>query len=182
MSDDGGVWGGTWPRGHHPPQLLLDDGAHVNADGGCALQAAEFLAHVRLLLDMARGGRQCPRRRLRQCATGCLPFWTREHCSANKGADTNAPGSEKGNALHVAARRVRRASFGCCWRKGQTNEFYSSALCAAARCAHENIIQLLLVNGPRVGVLEGKFGSALLIAASDGHESTIGLLLEKGPT
>jgi hypothetical protein len=100
----------------------------------------------------------------------------------NKIADMNASGSEKGNALQVAARCVRRASFGCYWRKGQTNEFYSSGLCAAARCAHENIIQLLLVNGPRVGAPEGKFCSTLLVGASDGHESTIGLLLEKGPT
>jgi hypothetical protein len=58
----------------------------------------------------------------------------------------------------------------------------STAVRCALRHAHDNIIQLLLVNGPRVGAPEGKFGSALLVAASDGHESTIRLLLEKGPT
>jgi hypothetical protein len=50
----------------------------------------------------------------------------------NKGADSNAPGSEKENALQVAARCFRRASFGCCLRRGQTNEFDSSPVCAAA--------------------------------------------------
>lgn len=58
--------------------------------------------------------------------------------------------------------------------------YYGTALQAAARCGHINIVQKLLDAGAEVNVLEGRWDTALRAALVGGHADVVETLLEHG--
>ncbi|SLM37407.1 P-loop containing nucleoside triphosphate hydrolase [Lasallia pustulata] len=137
-------------------QLLLKNGADVNAQGGYygnALQAASLDGHesvVQLLLK-------------------------------NK-ADVNAQDGFYGNALQAASLDGHESVVQLLLKnKADVNAqdgFYGNALQAASDGGHESVVQLLLRNGADVNDQGGYFGNALQAASYEGHESVVQLLLD----
>lgn len=152
-------------------QLLLDNGANVNAQGGyhgSALQAAVAEKHqgiVQLLLD--------------------------------NGADVNAQGGHYGTALQAAAAAKHQGILQLLLENGaEVNAqagLYGTALLAAAYRGSQEIVQLLLENSADVNISfeSGKsiddinteaeyLGSALQAAASNARIGVMQLLLDNG--
>lgn len=140
-------------------QLLLNSGAHVNAQGGKygnALQAASTLGHtsiVRLLLG--------------------------------NGADPNIDGGYYGNALQVAAtKRDNDAIIQLLLNSGAhinaQGGTYGNALQAASTLGHTSAVRLLLENGADVNAPGGPYKTALLAARATGHKDIVQLLVRRG--
>ena len=147
-------------------QLLLDEGADVNAqvgNYGYALQAAmaaKYTLHdylvevVQLLLD--------------------------------KGADVNAQGGMYGNALQaaVASDKSKVEVIQLLLDEGADintqGGVYGNALQAAANCGRVEFVQLLLGEGADVNAQGGMFGNALQAAANGGRVEFVQLLLDEG--
>ncbi|KAJ5477775.1 hypothetical protein N7530_003284 [Penicillium desertorum] len=145
-------------RGHKETvQLLLDQGADVNAQGGWygnALQAASAGGHketVKLLLD--------------------------------QGADISAQGGCYGNALQAASTRGLKEVVQLLLDQGPDvnarGGTYRNALHAASTRGHIDIVQLLLDQDADVSALGGEFGIALL-AASGRRKEVVQMLLDQG--
>jgi hypothetical protein len=140
-------------------QLLLNEGADVNAQGGWygnALQAASAEGH-------------------RQVVNMLL----------NRGADVNAHGGEYySNALQAASAHGHEQIVKILLDKGaevnaQGGRYYSSALHAAAAGDHEQVIKVLLDKGAEVNVQSGRYYSKALGAAIDNSNKQISELLLK---
>ncbi|KAL8879663.1 MAG: hypothetical protein Q9198_002769, partial [Flavoplaca austrocitrina] len=58
--------------------------------------------------------------------------------------------------------------------------YYGTALQCAARLGHLELVQLLLVSGAEVNIVEGEHGTALRAAVLGGHEQVVCLLLQNG--
>ena len=147
-------------------QLLLDEGADINAQGGRygnALQAAMaatyalrdyYVEVVQLLLD--------------------------------KGADVNAQGGQYGNALQAAAYSGKVEAFQLLLDKGADvnaqGGMYGNALQAAAYCGKVEAFQLLLDEGADVNAQGGEYGHVLqaAVASDDSKVEVIQLLLDNG--
>lgn len=139
-------------------QLLLDNGAHVNASGsdhGNALEAASSRGHeqtVRLLL--------------------------------NHGAHVNAVGSNHGAALQAACLRGHEKIVRILLRSGaDINAFggvYGTALIAAPCQDHQKILRNMNQGGAKIEVFEKVYGTALIAASSEGHENIVRYLRKRG--
>ncbi|SLM38552.1 P-loop containing nucleoside triphosphate hydrolase, partial [Lasallia pustulata] len=139
-------------------QLLLKNGADVNAQGGyydSALQAASNGGHesvVQLLLD--------------------------------NGAGINTQGGQYGNALQGASYRGHESVVQLLLKnKADVNAqggYYDSALQAASNGGHDSVVQLLLDNGASINTQGRQFSNALQAASCGGHESVVKLLLKNG--
>ncbi|KAJ7250216.1 hypothetical protein C8J57DRAFT_1667758 [Mycena rebaudengoi] len=136
-------------------QLLITQGANVNAQGGIygnPLLTASFHGHeavVQLLLD--------------------------------RGADVNAVGGEYGTALQAASRNGHEAVVQLLRNQGanvnvQGGQF-GTALQAASLKGHEMVVQLLLDRGADVNVQGGIYGTPLQAASILQHEAVVQLLL-----
>ena len=145
--------------GHeHIVELLLANGADVNAQGGRygnALQAASQDGHnkiVELLLE--------------------------------KGANVNAQGGLYGNALQAASQRGHNKIVELLLEKGANvnaqGGLYGNALQAASQRGCSKIVELLLEKGADVNAQGGEYGNALQAASQMGHRKIVELLLEKG--
>ncbi|ERS97064.1 hypothetical protein HMPREF1624_06393 [Sporothrix schenckii ATCC 58251] len=139
-------------------QLLLDNGADVNAQGGHygnALQAVSLRGHekiVKLLFD--------------------------------KGADIHVQGGHFGNALQAASVFGHKKIIELLLDKGadihaQGGQF-GNALQAASSRGYEKIVELLLDKGADVHAQGGLYGSALQAASWGGQGKIVKLLLNKG--
>ncbi|KAJ7142814.1 ankyrin repeat-containing domain protein, partial [Mycena epipterygia] len=147
-------------------EMLLDNGADVNARGGgkygSALQAASIGGHkdiVRLLLE--------------------------------KGAEINAMGRKHGNGFTLPGSALQDAS-----EKGHVEIVlmllqnganvhsrggeYGCALHAASTRGHPEIVSILLENGADINTPPGIYGSPLYAATSGGHKAVVEILLESG--
>ncbi|KAJ6579081.1 ankyrin repeat domain-containing protein [Mycena vulgaris] len=138
-------------------QLLIDNGADVNAQGGYfknALQAASLNGHelvVKLLID--------------------------------KGANVNAQGGYFGNAMQAASWNGNESMVQLLIDNADVNTeggAYGNALQATSYNGHELIVQLLINKGADVNVQGGPFGNALQAASLNGHELIVHLLIGKG--
>ena len=139
-------------------QVLLDQGADVNASGGIygnALKAASEGGHetvVQVLLD--------------------------------QGADVNASGGIYGNALKIASEGGHETVVQLLLDRGAdvnaSGGIYGNALEAASEGGHEMVVQLLLDWGADVNASGGRDGNALEAASRGGHETVVQLLLDRG--
>ena len=139
-------------------QLLLEEGADVNAQGGFygnALQAASSQNDeivIRLLL--------------------------------NKGADVNAQGGHYGNALQAASFHDNETTLRLLLDKGADvnaqGGYYGNALQAALFHDNETAVQLLLSRGADINAQGGYYDNALQTAPFQDNETAIRLLLDKG--
>ena len=139
-------------------QMLLDQGADVNAQGGengTALQAACFRGNketVQMLLD--------------------------------QGADVNAPGGQYGNALQTACYYGYKEIVQILLDRGadvnaQGSDF-GNALQAACSHGNKEIVQMLLDQGVDVNVQGGRYRNALHAASFNGYKDIVQILLGKG--
>ena len=182
-------------------QLLLDEGADVNAqvgNYGYALQAAmaaKYTLHdylvevVQLLLDKgadvnAQGGMYG--NALQAAAySGKVEFF---QLLLDKGADVNAQGGEYGNALQaaVASDKSKVEVIQLLLDNGADINAqggrHGNALQAAVefRDRKVEVIQLLLDKGADINAQGGEYGYALQAAAYRGKVEVIQLLLDKG--
>jgi ankyrin repeat protein len=172
-------------------ELLLNNGANVNAQGGRygnALQAALYNSHeavVRLLLEKgadinAQGG---------QYGNALLAALYKSHevvvrLLLDKGADVNAQDRIFGNALQAASDRGYEAVVRLLLDRGADvnaqGRTYGSALQAASARGHEAVVRLLLDRGADVNAQGRVYGSALQAASASGHEAVVRLLLDRG--
>jgi ankyrin repeat protein len=141
-------------------QLLLDEDADVNAQGGrCrysnALQAASAEGHkqvVKMLL--------------------------------NKGADVNAQNIHYGNALRAASAKGHEQVVKTLLDKGADvnaqNRRYGSSLHAASAEGYNQVVEMLLNKGADVNAQGERYGNALRAASAEGHEQVVKILLDKG--
>jgi ankyrin repeat protein len=139
-------------------QLLLDQGADVNAqDGywGNALQSASEQGHkqvVKMLLD--------------------------------KGADVNAQGGHYGNALYAASGRGNEQVVKMLLDKGADvnarGRYWGNALQAASEQGYKQVVKMLLDKGADVNAQDGRWGNALQAASGRGHEQVVKVLIDKG--
>lgn len=139
-------------------QMLLDEGADVNAQGGyygSALQAASVDGHkeiVQILLD--------------------------------RGADANAQGGYFGNALQTASGRGYKKIVSRLLNRGAhvntQGGLYGNALQAASGHGPVTIVEMLLDNGADVNAQGGYYGNALQAAAVNGRRKVVRILLDEG--
>jgi ankyrin repeat protein len=139
-------------------QLLLDEDANVNAQGGDhgnALQAASVGGHtqvVKMLLD--------------------------------KGAKVNAQGGDYGNALQAASIGGHTQVVKMLLDKGANVNAqggdYGNALQAASEGGHLQVVMMLLEAGAEVNVRSRFHSNALQAAMSRGHTQVVKILLNKG--
>ncbi|KAJ1322984.1 ankyrin repeat domain-containing protein 50 [Microdochium nivale] len=131
-------------------QLLLDNGADINAQGGYfgnALQAAVSSGNeelVQLLLDSGAKVRQ------------------------------------GGDALRMASSRGYEKTVQLLLNNGAHLNAQSESLQIASSGGHEKIVQLLLDNGSDLNAQRGAYGTALEAACSKGYEKIVQLLLDSG--
>ncbi|KAJ7675984.1 hypothetical protein DFH06DRAFT_672643 [Mycena polygramma] len=169
-------------------EIVLDNGADVNAAGGSALQAAARRGNVdtvRLLLNHgadvnAAGGEY----------GGALQYAVRNrHMDTVRlllehGADVNAVGGNYGSVLQGAASGGSMDIVRLLLDKGAdvnaVGDYFGNALQAAAVGGNVDIVRILLEHGADVNAVGGYFGSALQAAARYGHADIVRILLEHG--
>ncbi|KAJ6579069.1 ankyrin repeat domain-containing protein [Mycena vulgaris] len=158
---DQALYGASYHGHMQMVQLLLDNSADLNTQGGAcgnALQAASLNGHelvVQLLI--------------------------------NKGADVNAQGGVYGNAVQAASLNGHELVVQLLINKGVDvnaqlgyGGYFGNALQAASYKGHELVVQLLIDKGADVNAQGGKLGNALQAASYKGHELVVQLLIDKG--
>ena len=185
-------------------QMLIDNGADVNAKGGphCnALQAAVYKRHEAVVRVLAKHGAdvnvQCKFGTALQTAAHKVLKLDLIQLLIENGADVNLEGPKYGSALHAAvsvSSRYHPES-----RQTQNLERiqllidngsnvnaeggpHGSVLRAAVHSGVKNVVRLLLKNGADVRATSGKHRStALHAAASSEDEALIRSILDQGP-
>ncbi|KAF8218034.1 ankyrin repeat-containing domain protein [Mycena galopus ATCC 62051] len=171
-------------------QLLLENGADVNANGGLALKLAssqgnddmvQFLIHSGADVNMYSD----------QFGTALLAAASKGHEStvrlllennANKNIEDGISGSEA--ALVVASGQGHKSivkmliSLGTNVNALLGGIISGTALQAASSKGHESIARLLIEAGANTNICGGGFGTALLAASRPGHQSLVQLLIE----
>ena len=104
----------------------------------------------------------------------------------DNGADVNAYGGQRGNALYAAASEGLEEVVKLLLKRGADvnakGGSYGNALQAASCSSGDNVevVKLLLERGADVNAQGGLYGSALQAAVTKDHEEVIRLLLERG--
>ena len=139
-------------------QVLLENGADVNAQGGfygTALQAASSGGHDQVVQRLL------------------------EH-----GADVNAQGGHYSTALQTTSVKGHDQVVQRLLKHGADvnaqGGYYGTALQAASAGGHDQIVQRLLEHGADVNTQGGYYGTALQAASSRGHDQVVQRLLEHG--
>ncbi|KAJ5410107.1 uncharacterized protein N7487_004466 [Penicillium crustosum] len=172
-------------------QLLLNRGAHVNAQGGrhgYALVAACFNGHiniVQLLLNRgahvnSQGGRH-GYALVAACFKGHIKI---VQLLLKRGAHVNAQGGRHGNALQAACAGGHDKIAQLLLQEGAAvnaqGGFYGNALQAACAGGHDKIAQLLLQEEAAVNAQGGFYGNALQAACFGGYDKIVRDLLGHG--
>jgi ankyrin repeat protein len=172
-------------------QVLLDNGADINAQGGHygnALQAASAEGHketVQVLLDKgadvnAQGGHYG--NALRAASAGGHKETVQ--VLLDKGADVNTRGGRFGNALRAASAGGHKETVQVLLDKGADintqSGRYGNALYAASARGHKETVQVLFDNGADADAHGGDYGNPLQAASAGGHKETVQVLLDKG--
>ncbi|KAJ7278126.1 hypothetical protein C8J57DRAFT_161331 [Mycena rebaudengoi] len=175
-------------------QLLISQGANMNAEGGRygnALQAASMGGHeavTQLLLDQganvnAQGGS------FGNALTAASLFGHEAvvQLLLDRGADVNAQGGGYGNALQAASLEGHEVVVELLLNRGAevnaVGSYHGTALQAASYEGHKAVVQLLLNRGADVNAQGGEYGTALQAASWDGYEgceAVVQLLLAHG--
>ncbi|KAJ5963373.1 uncharacterized protein N7479_003249 [Penicillium vulpinum] len=172
-------------------QVLLEQGADVNAEGGHyrnALQAACSSGYDNIAQMLLKWGANVNAQHdlygnaLKAACSGghnniaqMLLEW---------GADVNAEGGRYGNALHAACSSghdsIVQTLLECGADVNAEGGRYRNALQAACSSGHDNIAQMLLKWGANVNVQDNRYGNALQAACFGGHDNIVQMLLERG--
>ncbi|KAJ5982454.1 hypothetical protein N7451_012554 [Penicillium sp. IBT 35674x] len=172
-------------------QLLLENGAEVNAQGGKfgnALQAASSGGHDKIVQLLLENGAEV------NAQGGKFGNALQAACSGGhdkivqllleNGAEVDAQSEWSENALHIASSRGDDKIVQLLLENGAEvdaeREWSGNALHIASSRGDDKIVQLLLENGAEVNAQGGKFGNALQAACSGGHDKIVQLLLENG--
>jgi ankyrin repeat protein len=171
-------------------QLLLENGADVNAQGGfCenALQVASDLGHdavVKTLLDNGANVNAVGIYGTALQAASLHGYEVIVRLLLDYGADVNDPGASYSNALlsasfvgHVAVVKAlldNGADVNALWKDG------FNAISAASDGGHEAVVRLLLDNGADVNAHRERDCTALWVASLRGHEAVVQMLLDNG--
>lgn len=135
-------------------QLLLKRGVHVNSGGGNALEVAAYKGHEKIMQLLLEGG-----------------------------ADVHAQGGDFGGALLAAASGGHAKAMRLLFESGvdvnAQGASFEDALQIAVDERHINVLQILLENA-NVNTQRQSIGNVLQVAAYDGQERIVRLLLEKG--
>jgi len=173
---------------------LLENGADINAQGGCfgsPLQAAATKGYeniVAVLLDKgvdvnAQGGDDCGRALQAASGEGHNKIVT---ILSTNGADVNAysEGLYGGSALYAASYKGYDGIVAMLVDKGADVNAQGGqcghALQAASREGHDKIVTMLVDKGADVNAQGGYFGTALQAASSMGFDKIVAILLDKG--
>ncbi|KAF4829521.1 Ankyrin-1 [Colletotrichum siamense] len=140
-------------------QLLLDEGANANGQGGqygTALQAASHEGHLGVI-----------------------------HILLNAGADIDAAGGTFGNALQIACREGHFDTVQALVNKGANINAQGgvdgTALQASSLRGHRKIVQMLLEQGAEVNTEQcGLYSNPLQAAVSNNHAEIVEMLLSRG--
>lgn len=172
-------------------QLLLKNGADVNAQGGAfgnALQAALYDGHVEVIGLLLRHGADVNAQG-REGGNALQAALRYGHENLIQlllvcGANVNAQGGEYGNALQAAIERGNEDAVRLLLEKGanvndQGGRYGTALQAAASYNSNEEMVQLLLDKGAKVNVQSGEFGNALQAAMYDGNERVVQLLLDR---
>jgi ankyrin repeat protein len=173
-------------------QLLLDEDADVNAEGGPygnALQAASVRGHEQVVKMLLKQGANVNAQAgyysnaLQAASAG--GYKQIVEILLDKGADINAQGGWYGNALQAASAGGYKQIVEILLDKGadidaQGGLYYSSALEAALEEDYEQVAKLLLDKGADINIQDGWYGNALLVASGRGYKQIVELLLNKG--
>jgi hypothetical protein len=113
-----------------------------------------------------------------------LGFGTITRLLLDKGADVNAQGGERGNALHAASdggheQVVKMLLDAGADINAQGGE-YGNALHAASDGGHEQVVKMLLDAGADINAQGGEYGNALQAASEEGYEQVVKMLLDVG--
>jgi ankyrin repeat protein len=177
-----------------PAQILLKEGADVNAQGGYygnALQAASAGGHeaiVKLLLEQGadvnvQGGGYYDNALQAASAGGHEAI---VKLLLEQGADVNVQGGGYyGNALKAASaggyEEIVMLLLNCgADVNAQGGDYYGTPLQAASAGAYEKIVMLLLQNGADVEAMGGICGNALQVASARGYDEVVRLLVQSG--
>lgn len=140
-------------------ELLLEDGAHVNSEGGKYFHALQCAASNGGSIDVVK-------------------------LLVRKGADVNGYGGFHGTALMAASfsgnLEVVRFLLGCGAKTDIVGGKFGDVLQAAAWRGNLDIVKLLLSSGASTNVVGGEFGNPLLAAAWSGHLGVVEFLLDQG--
>jgi ankyrin repeat protein len=172
-------------------ELLLRDGADINAHGGYfgnALQAASYYGHDQIAQRLLESGANinAPGGYFGN-ALQAASYQGHDHIVQRlleNGADVNARGEEYGTALQTASYRghiqiVQRLLKNGADVNAQGGE-HGTALQAASYGGRNQIVQRLLENGADVDAQGGYFGTALQAALYKGDDQIVQLLLKNG--
>ena len=176
-------------------QVLLDNGADINAQGGVfgnALQAvsttSEHTDVICLLIDNGADvnmqGGEYGSALVAACSTGSE---TAVKVLLDRNADANVLGGKsRRNALQVASEKGYENIVMMLLDKGANINTYAgrsrrSALQLASRNGHQNVVRMLLDQGADVNGCNDKiWGSALQHASKRGHKNIMKMLVAKG--
>ena len=176
-------------------QVLLDNGADINAQGGVfgsALQAASTTSEhtdvICLLIDSGADvnmqGGEYGSALVAACSTGSE---TAVKVLLDRNADVNVlGGNSRRNALQVASEKGYENIVMMLLDKGANVNTYAarsrrSALQLASRNGHQNVVKMLLDQGADVNGCNDKiWGSALQYASKRGHKNIMKMLVAKG--
>ena len=176
-------------------KLLLEEGAHVNAQAGVwgyALNAASKAKRVgvaRLLLDKgAEVNAVSDTQTVLQEAAAVYSESQKEAglelvtLLVEKGADVNQSTTLEEGPLVIAASSGVPKIVRFLLDHGTERRYYGYALQAAARCGHYATVKLLLDYGVDVNWVGGRYRTAIKAARENGRQRVVQLLLEYGAT
>ena len=170
-------------------QLLLDQGADINAQGGYFASA--------LCLTIARGDEKVVQTLLDKGvdinnlaygnAIQQASYYGHEkvvQMLLNNGVDINAQGGGLGNALQAASYGGHIKAVQILLNKGADinarGEDFGSALALASESGYEKVVQMLLDKGADVNAKRVDQDSALQAASYRGHNKVVQMLLDRG--
>ena len=179
-------------RGHvSTVQLLLDNGADSNAQGGrygSALQAASKVGNNQIILALLENGANINAQGGRfgsalQVASSYGHSMTVQML-LDRGADINIGGGYCGNALHSASASGHVKIVEMLLHHGANVNRrigeYDTALQAASYGGFNKIVQILIDKGADINVYGGQVDSALQAASYYGHIDVMHTLLDNG--
>ncbi|KAJ6528107.1 ankyrin repeat-containing domain protein [Mycena capillaripes] len=171
-------------------QLLIENGADVNAQGGpcggallAAVQSGNF-DMVQMLLDLGgdlniQGFYGTP-----LAVASCFRLEAIVQLLLGKGADVNAQCGPYGSALYAAmcngAENVAELLLVNGADVNMRVDIYGTPLVAASEFGQETLVQLLINNGAHLNAHGDDYGTALTTASSCSRENIVRLLLQKG--
>jgi ankyrin repeat protein len=173
-------------------QMLLDQGAEVNTEGGDydnALQVSSAGGHekvVQMMLD--QGAEMNAQSGYYGNALQAASAGGHEEVVQmllDQGAEANAQGGHYGNALQAVSAGGREKVVQMLRDQGagvnaQGGDYYDNALQAASAGGHEEVVQMLLDQGAEVNAQGGVYDNALRAASARGHEEVVQMLLNQG--